>query len=76
MLLYMRSPKQIIHLRNSLDFEEINQPVYRVADDVTSKEVSDIFEDNGPVYRSKKACSLDHVARFGALSWPYDTVRQ
>ena len=46
-------------------FEEINQPVYRVAD-VTSKKVSDIFEDNGPVYRSKKACSLEHVAQFGA----------
>ena len=29
-------------------FEEINQPVYRVAH-VTSTKVSDIFEDNGPV---------------------------
>ena len=28
--------------------------------------VSDIFEDNGPVYRSKKACSFEHVAQFGA----------
>ena len=46
-------------------FEEINQPVYRVAD-VTSTKVSDIFEDNGPVYRSKKACSLEYVAQFGA----------
>ena len=46
-------------------FEEINQPVYRVAD-VTSKEVSDIFEDNAPVYRHKNAFSLEHVARFGA----------
>ena len=51
-------------------FEEINQPqfivvIYRVTD-VTSKKVSDIFEDNGPVYRSKKACSLEHVAQFGA----------
>ena len=46
-------------------FEEINQPVYRVAD-VTSTKVSDIFEDNGPVYRSKKVCSLEHVARFCA----------
>ena len=45
--------------------EEIDQPVYRV-DDVTSTKVSDIFEDNGPVYRSKKACSLEHVAQFGA----------
>ena len=46
-------------------FEGINQPVYRVAD-VTSKRVSDIFEDNAPVYRSKKDCSLEHVAQFGA----------
>ena len=46
-------------------FEEINQPVYRVAH-VTSTKVSDMFEDNGPVYRSKKACSLEHVAQFGA----------
>ena len=46
-------------------FEEINQPVYLVAD-VTLKKVSDIFEDNGPVYRSEKACSLEHVAGFGA----------
>ena len=46
-------------------YEEINQPVFRVTD-VTSTKVSDIFEDNGPVYRSKKACSLEHVARFGA----------
>ena len=44
---------------------EFNQSVYRVVDD-TSKEVSDIFEENGPVYRSKKDCSLEHVARFGA----------
>ena len=41
------------------------EPVYRVAD-VTSTKVSDIFEDNEPVYRSKKVCSLEHVARFGA----------
>ena len=45
--------------------EEIDQPVYRVAN-ITSTKVSDIFEDNGPVYRSKKACSLEHVAQFGA----------
>ena len=38
-------------------FEEINQPVHRVGY-FTSTKVSDIFEDNGPVYRSKKACSL------------------
>ena len=44
---------------------EINQPVFRVAD-VTSTKVSDFFEDKGPVYRSKKACSLEHVAQFGA----------
>ena len=36
-------------------FEEIDQPVHRVAY-FTSTKVSDIFEDNGPVYRSKKAC--------------------
>eukprot|EP00966_Prymnesium_polylepis_P031085 723114-Prymnesium_polylepis.1 len=36
-------------LEKSTRFEEINQPVYRVAH-VTLKEVSDIFEDNGPVY--------------------------
>ena len=46
-------------------FEEIDQPVHRVAY-FTSTKVSDIFEDNGPVYRSKKVCSLEHVARFGA----------
>ena len=50
-------------------YEEINQPVFRVAD-VTSTKVSDIFEDNGPVYRSKKACSLEHVAQFGAAVCP------
>ena len=53
--------------------EEINQPVYRVAD-VTSKKVSDIFEDNGPVYRSKKACSLEHVAQFGAAELSLEHV--
>ena len=57
----------IAHEESKADnpLEEIDQPVYRVAD-VTSKKVSDIFEDNGPVYRSKKACSLEHVAQFGA----------
>ena len=54
-------------------FEEINQPVYRVAD-VTSTKVSDIFEDNVPVYRSKKACSLEHVAQFGAAELSLEHV--
>ena len=57
-------------------FEEINQPVYRVADVTlsTSKKVSDIFEDNGPIYRSKKACSLEHVAQFGAAELSLEHV--
>ena len=53
-------------------FQEINQPVYRA--DVTSTKVSDIFEHNGPVYRCKKACSLEHVAQFGAAELSLEHV--